>query len=306
MIITCPNCSTRYLVAEDKIGDQGRRVRCAKCDHIWFQDPTPSDVAEPDVPGASLDGSVERPAPPTPPPPPPPPRTPETEALQRSQMPVPATPQEPVQRNPFGFLGIPVIILILGVGAFLMRDDIMRLVRGQPSTSTVTEASTVAAEETGEAAETLPVDPNLPPVEIKVERSRLATEEGMRILTIWGTVRNPAEVEQAMPELTFDLLDKNNQVIDRWTFNVPFESLAGGESEDFVGMLRNPPEDLATLSQKALGQPAAEPDAAPSDPAADSELQPGDAPADQLSSPDALLDGAAEAPAAQSTIPDAP
>lgn len=37
MILTCPNCSTRYLMSAAAIGEKGRDVRCAKCAHEWFQ-----------------------------------------------------------------------------------------------------------------------------------------------------------------------------------------------------------------------------------------------------------------------------
>jgi len=35
MIIVCPNCSTRYEVAAQAIGDQGRSVQCANCQRSW-------------------------------------------------------------------------------------------------------------------------------------------------------------------------------------------------------------------------------------------------------------------------------
>lgn len=66
MIISCPECSTRYVVPESAIGVDGRTVRCAKCKHSWFQAPLPLDLTD----------QAETPIPPPSPPPPPPP-TPE-------------------------------------------------------------------------------------------------------------------------------------------------------------------------------------------------------------------------------------
>lgn len=41
MIIACPACTTRYVVADSAIGVDGRTVRCAKCRHSWFQEGPP-------------------------------------------------------------------------------------------------------------------------------------------------------------------------------------------------------------------------------------------------------------------------
>lgn len=56
MILTCPNCQTRFLVADQAIGTDGRRVRCGNCQHMWF--------AQPDQPaGEGPDEVVEDTAP---------------------------------------------------------------------------------------------------------------------------------------------------------------------------------------------------------------------------------------------------
>jgi predicted Zn finger-like uncharacterized protein len=39
MIIGCPSCSARFIVKAQAIGDKGRKVKCARCKHTWFQEP---------------------------------------------------------------------------------------------------------------------------------------------------------------------------------------------------------------------------------------------------------------------------
>ncbi|MEO8141172.1 MAG: MJ0042-type zinc finger domain-containing protein [Sphingomicrobium sp.] len=39
MILTCPACSTKYVVKDGAIPPAGRQVRCASCKHSWHQDP---------------------------------------------------------------------------------------------------------------------------------------------------------------------------------------------------------------------------------------------------------------------------
>lgn len=38
MILTCPSCTMRYIVAEGAVGPNGRRIKCAHCGHQWFQE----------------------------------------------------------------------------------------------------------------------------------------------------------------------------------------------------------------------------------------------------------------------------
>ena len=39
MIITCPECETRFMISDQALGEDGRTVRCSKCAHTWHQSP---------------------------------------------------------------------------------------------------------------------------------------------------------------------------------------------------------------------------------------------------------------------------
>src|SRR5438552_9436523 len=53
MIITCPQCETRYTADAASFPASGRRVRCSKCGHVWHQAaPEPEPVVAPEAPPA--------------------------------------------------------------------------------------------------------------------------------------------------------------------------------------------------------------------------------------------------------------
>ncbi|MBP7065002.1 zinc-ribbon domain-containing protein, partial [Ferrovibrio sp.] len=54
MILSCPNCATRFSVDASIFRDGPVKVRCTVCRHIWRQEP----VAEPPppAPDARYDG----------------------------------------------------------------------------------------------------------------------------------------------------------------------------------------------------------------------------------------------------------
>lgn len=52
MILTCPSCSTAFVVSPQAIGPNGRKVRCSKCKHEWKAEAPLVAQAAPDIQSA--------------------------------------------------------------------------------------------------------------------------------------------------------------------------------------------------------------------------------------------------------------
>ena len=67
MIISCPNCATRFVLEDAAIPEEGRKVRCIRCEHVWHQ--TPMVQSAPDTADQPerliIDDTVEAPADPS-------------------------------------------------------------------------------------------------------------------------------------------------------------------------------------------------------------------------------------------------
>ncbi|WP_337997635.1 DUF3426 domain-containing protein [Oleispirillum naphthae] len=70
MIISCPECATKFSIADAILGTKGRKVRCFKCGHTWHQMPEAAPFAQPPVsvepmgPMDAMELPPRRPAPP--------------------------------------------------------------------------------------------------------------------------------------------------------------------------------------------------------------------------------------------------
>lgn len=58
MIITCPNCQTKYQVTYEAIGSAGRKVQCANCQQSWQQAAMAAQAPAPDAESDQLFDSI--------------------------------------------------------------------------------------------------------------------------------------------------------------------------------------------------------------------------------------------------------
>jgi len=84
---------------------------------------------------------------------------------------------------------------------------------------------------------------NLRQMEIEKVVSRLADEDGRRILVVEGEIRNAGAAPRAAPGMRLAVLDAKGNEIYHWTAAPPKARLAAGEAAEFRARLAAPPSE---------------------------------------------------------------
>lgn len=199
MIVTCPTCSTRYLVETGKLGAQGCMVRCGSCSHTWYQAP-PEDLA----PQVELKVPVPEPVP---------------GAVERGGL-----PAIPRKRRRWGAVVTLLILLLILAGAIwgaiFMRDRVMALV---PQTIGIYSrlSLTDIKPQYGVGLEIRDVTP------------QRTTANDQSTLMIDGQIVNLSSSPRLVPPLKATLRDANDKPLTSWTFSAGVSTLAPGASAQF-------------------------------------------------------------------------
>jgi predicted Zn finger-like uncharacterized protein len=256
MILECTECETRYVIPDGAIGPEGRTVRCANCKHSWFQEPEPAleldqpieeeveDDGEPDAPQAI----------------PLKPRTPEAlEApalLRRDPAPIaqgPATaapeptrgyvdydafahqPPFRARRNPARRWTIAAVI----AGVAMLGATAAIITNGAPRTAAALFHSTT---ETPLRIVNKPIDRH--------------DYNGNEVFAVSGTVLNPSDTRQRVPDIRADLLDSQRRVVFSWVIRPEATALPPKGRVEFNSAKLDVPVNAKFLSLSFSGEPA--------------------------------------------------
>ena len=234
MILTCPECATRYQTDASHFAPDGRKVRCAKCSHVWFQaaptaEPEPGleDVAaqpepeadEPVAREAAKQEAQKREAP----------RreayaaAPRVEAAALSSF---STRPNLLEQMVFGagWVVLGVMVLATVWSAIYYRQGIANL---WPQSSSFY------------AALGMPV--NTRGLDLRDQGAHFEKQDGQDVLVITGDLVNITGREQNVPPIRVSLMDADKRELYHWNFSPVMPTLRPGQLVSFRTRLPNPP-----------------------------------------------------------------
>jgi predicted Zn finger-like uncharacterized protein len=221
MILSCPNCSARFLINAAALAPAGREVRCGRCKHQWFAAPPEPEPPEPD----DLAPEEVTAPPPLPPPLSEPAAPVEARPLRKgSNLPVVAKPRRMSVGAIVGWVLLALVVIALGV-AIAERESIMAR---YPETRPIYGAVGFATPPLGAG------------LTISDETCSRTVQENLPVLVCEGRLRNTTEYQQPVPSLRGALLDSAGRELQAWTFSVSTPTLAPSQSDPFRTEVRQP------------------------------------------------------------------
>ena len=291
MILTCPACSTKYVVKDGAIPPAGRQVRCASCKHSWHQDPDPVEAsAVDDVPETGGEDQVAaawsqphveeqaqaQPADSTAPPEPPQPVPDDSPAIGQGVEP-PPPPRVPMQASddpqwaqvePAVAWNEPTVqpnteVADVDFEPFYDHEPIddqpkrrwpvLMLLVLIVALAAIAFWFLAPAEIKARAGIASAGTSQLDVVLINQNSQKLAS--GNNLFTLSGRIVNPTDERQPVPPIQAELLDAAKHVVYSWTISPPAASLDPNKSAPFNSAEVDVPDGGKHIRVR-LGEPA--------------------------------------------------
>jgi predicted Zn finger-like uncharacterized protein len=238
MLLLCPNCVARYLTPDDQIGPNGRRVRCARCAHVWFVELKLSakKSGEPELRTAGTqnrDSAVKRPQPQQP--------SSSDNVVKIEPLPpsrVPAIRTTKVRKNRFlGWFVSAAIVVAFIINLAPVREQLDFV---WPAVDKVVHAfETLTATEKHKNID-LPLEVDL------FANEWIKTESGTQLL-VRGVIVNRSEVEQPAQFIRIRLYDALDQKIRDRRDEVTGGIFSPWERRPFYMIFENPGDVVRAL-----------------------------------------------------------
>ena len=244
MILTCPQCATRYEVDAAKFPLEGRNVRCAKCANVWHE-PGPvraPPAAEPVADDAPAPREPEPPEAPEPVPEAPEraayvPPEPHEAAEHAEDSKLPAPPKKGVSWGlAAGWAGLAALVLIIAAAAVSYREDVAAL---WPQAATLYSSIGLNVNARGIAF-----------TDVGYKRE---TQDGQPVLAVTGKLVNVSAKELPVPEIRVALMDGDRHELYHWNFAATVATLKPGQEVPFLTRLSSPPAGAKHLQVRFAG-----------------------------------------------------
>lgn len=262
MRVTCPECESKFNVPDKALGTTGRKLRCSKCSHEWFQEPV---AAEPEPkskskgkpkPGGKPSGKpAGKPkAKASPPPEPEFEEAPGPDDGDDGGFALRAERDDALDPPPLGgisrFRGsraaerpkrrLPVALLVLAAAAvaipailFAARDS---LVEAWPASALLYDTVGLHVTVPGEG---------LVLQNVFVQRRQ---EGSVPLLVVAGEIRNPGDRLRSLPALRGTVLDENGAALQSWLFAAEVPQLLPGDTGRFQSEFASPPDGASRVT----------------------------------------------------------
>jgi predicted Zn finger-like uncharacterized protein len=198
MILTCPQCATRYLLPAHTLAPEGRRVKCSSCKEVWFQLPDEEEIATTEQQKFEDIPQGVRPIP------------------EGSNLPtISDEPEDEIVNPRQRFLGFAAAAVVcVGIfGALIAFQP--QIISKHPFSRTFYTM----------------IGYELPAIGSSLTFDALAAEAqpdsaGEKI-SITGKIVNPTEIEERVPMIEAQMHNEAGEILERWVIRPPAPTVAG-------------------------------------------------------------------------------